>query len=133
MNSVFTIINVILIVIILGFGLNWLWLKIQEKRVGGKLTQKQFEEGKRKAQIIDVREKTAFKKKHILGARNVPMTMFKYQYQEIRPDLPVYLYSDSQVLTLRAARFLKKHGYKKVYWLEDDFDQWKGQTKTSKY
>lgn len=133
MNNIFWIINIILIIIILSFGINWLWLKIQEKRVGGKLTQKQFEEGKRKAQIIDVREKNAFKKKHILGARNVPMTMFKYQYQEIRPDLPVYVYSDSEVLTLRAARFLKKHGYQDVHWLEDDFDQWKGQTKTSKY
>lgn len=133
MNSVFTIINVILIVIILGFGLNWLWLKIQEKRVGGKLTQKQFEEGKRKAQIIDVREKGPFKKEHILGARNIPYTMFKYQYQEIRPDLPVYLYSDSNALTVRAARFLQKKGYEKVYWLKDGFEKWDGQTKASKY
>lgn len=131
--NIFTIINIILIIIILGFGLNWLWMKIQEKRVGGKLSQKEFEEGKRKAQIIDVREKNPFKKKHILGARNIPITMFKYQYQEIRPDLPVYLYSDSEALTLRAARILKKNGYDKVFWLEDPFDKWEGQVKTSKY
>lgn len=131
--NIFAIINIILIVIILAFGLNWLWLKIQARQVGGKLTQEEFEAGKRKAQIIDVREKNAFKKKHILGARNIPTSMFKYQYQEIRPDLPVYLYSDSQALTLRAAKYLKKHGYKQVYWLADPFDEWKGQTKASKY
>ena len=74
-----------------------------------------------------------FKKEHILGARNIPYTMFKYQYQEIRPDLPVYLYSDSSALTVRAARFLQKKGYKKVYWLKDGFEKWDGQTKSSKY
>lgn len=72
-------------------------------------------------------------KEHILGARNIPYTMFKYQYQEIRPDLPVYLYSDSNALTVRAARFLQKKGYEKVYWLKDGFEKWDGQTKASKY
>lgn len=133
MNNIFWIINTVLIIIILAFALNWLWQKIQEKRVGGRLTQEAFEKGKRKAQIIDVREKGPFKKKHILGARNIPMTMFKYQFSEIRPDLPVYLYSDSKALTLRAANILKKNGYTHVYWLEVPFDQWKGQTKASKY
>lgn len=131
--TIWTYINIILIIIILAFAANWIWTKIQAKTVGGKLTQEEFEAGKRKAQIIDVREKNAFKKSHILGARNVPMTMFKYQYSEIRPDLPVYLYSDSQALTLKAARILKKHGYKKIFWLEDSFDKWEGQTKASKY
>lgn len=133
MNNIFWIINTVLIIIILAFALSWLWQKIQAKSVGGKLTQKEFEAGKRKAQIIDVREKGLFKKKHILGARNIPLTMFKYQFSEIRPDLPVYLYSESQAMTLRAAKILKKNGYQKVYWLEDPFDKWEGQTKASKY
>lgn len=97
----------------MAFALSWLWTWIQSKRVGGALTNEEFEKGKRKAQIIDVREKAPFKE-HILGARNIPYTMFKYQYQEIRPDLPVYLYSDSSALTVRAARFYRKRAIKGI-------------------
>lgn len=133
MSNIMVFINIILIVIILSFGINWLWLKIQEKSVGGKLSQKEFEAGKHKAQIVDVREKEVFKKKHIMGARNIPMSMFKYQYNELRPDLPIYLYSNSKAMTLRAARILKKNGYENIFWLEDVFDKWTGKTKVSKY
>ena len=72
------------------------------------MTNEEFKEGMRKAQIIDLREKEPFKRKHIDGARSLPYTMLKYQYNELRSDLPVYLYSDSNTITLRAARFLKK-------------------------
>ncbi|QNQ80187.1 rhodanese-like domain-containing protein [Lactobacillus sp. PV034] len=133
MNNIFVIINTVLIIGIVAIALSWLWQKLQAKSVSGRLSQEEFEAGKRKAQIIDVREKKSFKKKHILGARNIPLTMFKYQFSEIRPDLPVYLYSDSQAATLRAAKILKKNGYQKVYWLEDPFEKWQGQTKASKY
>ncbi|MBP2056885.1 rhodanese-related sulfurtransferase [Lactobacillus colini] len=131
--NIWGIINLILIIIILAIAGSWLWIKIEEKRVGGAITNEEFEKGKHKAQIIDVREKNPFKRKHILGARNIPMTMFKYQYSEIRPDLPVYIYSDTPSVSLRAVKILKKNGYQKVYWLKDGFDGWKGQTKTSKY
>lgn len=133
MDKVLIILNVLLTVIILALAVNWLWLRWQAKRLGGKLTQKQFEEGKRKAQIIDLRTKDAFKNKHILGARSLPFSMIKYQYSEIRSDLPVYLYSDSLMINIRVAKFLNKKGYHKVYWLEDAFSKWEGQTKTSKY
>lgn len=131
--NIWGIINIILIIIILAIGGSWLWIKIETKRVGGAITNEEFEKGKRKAQIIDVREKNTFKKKHILGARNIPMTMFKYQYSEIRPDLPVYIYSDAPSVSLRAVKLLKKNGYQKVFWLKDGFEGWKGQTKASKY
>ena len=32
----------------------------------------------------DLREKEPFKRKHIDGARNLPYTMLKYQYTELR-------------------------------------------------
>ena len=70
--NIFGIINIILIIIILAFALSWLWTWIQSKRVGGALTNEEFEKGKRKAQIIDVREKNPFKKEHILGPRVLP-------------------------------------------------------------
>ena len=48
--NIFLIINIILIIIILAFALSWLWTWIQSKRVGGALTNEEFEKGKRKAQ-----------------------------------------------------------------------------------
>lgn len=127
------ILDIVLLAIILGFVAVWAWNKIQAKRIGGELTNEQFKEGMHKAQIIDLREKEPFKRKHIDGARNLPYPMLKYQYNELRPDLPVYLYSDSLTLTLRAARFLKRKHFTSIHYLKDGFDSWKGRTKASKY
>lgn len=127
------ILDIVLLAIILVFVIIWAWNKIEAKRVGGGLTPKQFNQGMRKAQIVDLREKAPFKRKHIDGARNFPYTMFKYQYTSLRSDLPVYLYSDSITMTLRTARFLKKKGFTKVHWLRGGFQDWHGRTKVSKY
>lgn len=134
MSTFLIIIDVVLVVIILAFVLVWLWNKIQTKRLGnGDLTNDEFNQGMRKAQIVDLREKAPFKRKHIDGARNLPYTMLKYQYTELRTDLPVYLYSDSLSVTLRAARFLQKKHFSSIKWLKNGFDEWNGRTKSSKY
>lgn len=52
MDKVLIILNVLLTVIILALAVNWLWLRWQAKRLGGKLTQKQFEEGKEKHKLL---------------------------------------------------------------------------------
>ena len=127
------IIDFVLIAIIVVMIAFWAWNRIQAKRIGGQLTNETFKEGMRKAQIVDLREKAPFKRKHIDGARNIPYTMFKYQYTELRPDLPVYLYSDSQSITMRAAKFLKKKNFADIHWLKTGFGQWDGRTKASKY
>lgn len=133
MSNILIILDAILFAIIIVFVAVWAWNKIQAKSIGGELNNDQFKEGMRKAQIIDLREKEPFKRKHIDGARNLPYTMLKYQYSELRPDLPVYLYSDSLSITLRAARFLKKKKFTSIHWLKDGFEQWDGRTKASKY
>lgn len=133
MSNFFIILDIVLLVIILAMGANWLFNRIWAKRLGGELDNDSFKEGMRKAQIIDLREKEPFKRKHIDGARSLPYTMLRYQYSELRPDLPVYLYSDSLSITLRAARFLKKKKFTSIYWLKTGFDQWDGRTKKSKY
>lgn len=133
MSNFLIILDAVLLAIILVFVIIWAWNKIQAKSMGGELTNEEFKEGMRKAQIVDVREKEPFKRKHIDGARNLPYTMLKYQYTELRPDLPVYLYSDSLTVTLRAARLLKKKGFTSIHWLKTGFDQWDGRTKASKY
>lgn len=134
MSSFLVIIDAILIIVILAFVAVWLWHKIQTKLLGGgDLTNEQFNKGMRKAQVVDLREKAPFKRKHIDGARNLPYTMLKYQYTELRTDLPVYLYSDSLSVTLRAARFLQKKNFSSIKWLKTGFEDWDGRTKKSKY
>lgn len=133
MNTFLIIVDAILLAIILAFAAVWGWNKIQAKSIGGELSNDDFKAGMRKAQIIDLREKEAFKRKHIDGARNLPYSMLKYQFGELRSDLPVYLYSDSQTITLRAARVLKKKGFANIKWLKDGFDRWDGRIKASKY
>src|SRR5690625_89136 len=50
------------------------------------LTEEQFREGYRKAQLIDVREPQEFERGHILGARNIPVTQMKQRLVEMRKD-----------------------------------------------
>lgn len=131
-NNFIIILDIVLIAIVVGFGLNWLFQWLQQRRLGEGLTNEEFEQNMRRAQIIDVREKKDFKVKHISGARNLPLTQLRLQYKELRTDMPVYIYSDSKALTLRAGNFLRKKGYT-VKWLRDGFEHWQGLTKKSKF
>ncbi|MDD6720196.1 rhodanese-like domain-containing protein [Lactobacillus sp. 23-2] len=132
MSTFLIVLDIILAAILLVFLGFWAYNRIQAKRFGGELTNDEFKSGMHKAQIIDVREADEFKRSHIDGARNIPYTMFKYQYSELRPDLPVYLYSDSLTMTLRCVGVLRKHGFSKVSYLKDGFAEWNGRKKASK-
>ena len=94
------------------------------------LTQDQFIEGYRKAQLIDVRETKDFDAGHILGARNIPYSQFRQRSKEIRPDKPVYLYDQNGGKSARAALFLKKKGYEQLFHLSGGFRQWSGKVKS---
>ncbi|GED65341.1 rhodanese-like domain-containing protein [Lysinibacillus fusiformis] len=122
-------IGVVLVVVIAYIGINALRLK----KAVTNLTQEQFIEGYRKAQLIDVREQKEFYAGHILGARNVPSTTLRQRYKEIRPDLPVYLYCQNTGRSSRAALFLKKRGYNQIYQLQGGFKTWTGKIKAKKY
>lgn len=112
--------------------LNWLFIKMSGRKLGGAMTNEEFEKNMRKAQIIDIREKADFKNNHILGARSVPFSMFKQTHGEIRSDLPVYLYGDNVGMAIRAAKILIKDGYTEVKWLQNGFSKWEGKTKSTK-
>lgn len=93
------------------------------------LTQEEFIKGYRKAQLIDLREAKDYEAGHILGARNIPMTMLRQRYKEIRPDLPVYMYDQNSGRSARTALFLKKRGYNQLYMLDGGFSKWTGKIK----
>ncbi len=93
------------------------------------LTEEQFREGYRKAQLIDVREPQEFERGHILGARNIPLTQLKQRLIELRKDKPVYLYCQSGSRSARAAQLLHKKGYEDVNQLKGGFKKWTGKIK----
>lgn len=100
-----------------------------KKAVTG-LTQEQFIEGYRKAQLVDVREPKEFEGGHILGARNIPSSQLRQRYKEIRPDKPVYLYCQNSARSARTALLLKKKGYNQIFQLQGGFRQWTGKIKS---
>ncbi|GGE73834.1 rhodanese-like domain-containing protein [Priestia taiwanensis] len=93
------------------------------------MSQEEFINGYRKAQLIDLRESEEYKAGHILGARNIPMSQLKMRITEIRADQPVYLYCHQGARCGRAGQLLKKKGITNLYQLQGGFKQWTGKIK----
>lgn len=110
-----------------GYLLYLWWIKRQSAQ---KITAEDLEKIRATAQIVDVREQAEFDARHILGARNIPMSAFAGRVSEVRKDKPVYLYDESESQVARAANMLKKAGHTQVYYLEKGFDTWAGKVKT---
>lgn len=104
----------------------------KQKKILKPLSEKEFREGYRKAQLIDVREPKEFDGGHILGARNIPLTQLKQRLIELRKDKPVYLYDQNGSRSMRAAMMLNKEGYQDLYYLENGFKKWTGKIKKTK-
>lgn len=102
------------------------------RRAVTELNQDEFHKGLRKAQVIDVREKVDYDYGHIIGARNIPMTLFGQRYKGLRKDQPIYLVDANGVASYRAARILKKNGYKDIYMLKGGYKKWTGKVKAKK-
>ena len=124
--------NVILASILLFFGLNWLFYYYMGKKSATIITEEEFKEGMRRAQVIDVREKNEFDAGHILGARNIPYTTFAQSVGGIRKNVPIYLYDNTKTLSVRAANKLRKQGYTNIYILKTGYSDWSGKTKQKK-
>ncbi|TFJ93874.1 rhodanese-like domain-containing protein [Lentibacillus salicampi] len=117
---------IIIVVALLAFGM---FRYFRQKNFLKTLTEDQFREGYRKAQLIDVREPNEFDKGHILGARNIPLTQMKQRLVELRKDKPVYLYCQGGSRSGRAAQLLHKKGYEDISQLKGGFKKWTGKVK----
>ncbi|RBW70588.1 rhodanese-like domain-containing protein [Bacillus taeanensis] len=122
----------ILLAILIVFILYTVGSKLYQKRYLKTLTEEEFKEGYRKAQLIDVREPQEFENGHILGARNIPVSQFRMRANEIRKDKPVYLYCEGTVRSSRAAQQLKRKGHNDLYQLKGGFKKWTGKVKAKK-
>ncbi|MGG0667919.1 rhodanese-like domain-containing protein [Lederbergia citrisecunda] len=121
---------IILGAVVLAIILYFVITMLRVKKAVTNLTQEQFIEGYRKAQLIDVREPKEFEAGHILGARNIPYSQFRQRFKEIRPDKPVYLYDQNGGKSSRAALYLKKRDYTQLYQLQGGFRTWTGKVKS---
>lgn len=125
--------NILIIVLIAAWVIYRVYQYAMRKKYANIITEEEFTQGMRKAQVIDLREKNDFDRGHIMGARNVPLTVLKQRYVEIRSDLPVYLYDQGMMLSTRASKLLGKKGYSDISILKGGYARWTGKTKTKKY
>ncbi|EIE3614963.1 rhodanese-like domain-containing protein [Staphylococcus pseudintermedius] len=128
MSNMTLIVLIVLALVIIWMATNF----IINKRSVTELNQEEFQEGIRKAQVIDLREKADYDYGHIIGARNIPMTMFRQRYQGLRKDQPIYLVDANGIASYRAARTLKKKGYTNLYMLKGGYKKWTGKIKSKK-
>ncbi|MDQ7176320.1 rhodanese-like domain-containing protein [Staphylococcus chromogenes] len=128
MSNVMIIAIIVLVAVIAWMLLNF----FLNKKAVTELNQEDFQQGLRKAQVIDLREKADYDYGHINGARNIPMTMFRQRYQGLRKDQPIYLIDANGIASYRAARTFKKKGYKELYMLKGGYKKWTGKIKSKK-
>ncbi|MGP7816217.1 rhodanese-like domain-containing protein [Niallia sp. 01092] len=124
MQSIYTLLVIVAAVIVYSVS-KWLY----QRRIVKTVTEEEFREGYRKAQLIDVREPNEFEAGHILGARNIPLSQLKMRKGELRPDKPVYLYCQNGLRSGRAAEFLHRKGYRQLTQLQGGFKKWSGKIK----
>nr|WP_053219227.1 rhodanese-like domain-containing protein [Virgibacillus senegalensis] len=119
----------ILLIVIVGFGI---YRYFKQRKILKTLSEEEFRQGYRKAQLIDVREPKEFDGGHILGARNIPLSQLRNRLTELRKDQPIYMYCQNGTRTARAAMLLNKKGYKDLNQLQGGFKKWNGKIKKSK-
>lgn len=129
MNLVGTVLTVIIVWILIALG-SWLWVILSAKMTGTVLKPEAFANkiATENAQIIDVRESAAYKRSHILGARNIPAMNFSQGKSGLRQDRDIFLYDERLRDVIRVSKILKKQGYQKhrIYILRGGFAQYTG-------
>jgi len=77
--------------------------------------------------VLDVRDPGKFRERHIVGARNMPLSKFEVQVNKFKNqhDTPIIAYCDTGADGLKAAASFKKAGFTKVFSLKGGLNSWK--------
>ncbi len=79
------------------------------------------------AQVIDIRDKTAFGKGHILGSQNLPLSELPERIGKLNlsHDRPVVVCCDVGTSSAGAVALLSKAGFTKIYRLKGGIMDWR--------
>ncbi|GMA70260.1 sulfurtransferase [Leuconostoc litchii] len=128
-NILLLIVSVVSIWVLFSVG-GWLWVFISAKQNALLLKPEEFTNkiNTDSGQIIDVRESTTYKRSHIMGARNIAAMNFLQGKSGLRRDREIFLYGDNLRDAARAAKSLKKQGFKKnmIFILRGGFSRYEG-------
>lgn len=84
----------------------------------------QIKQGER--MIIDVREPHEFRRGHLPGAVNIPLSQLPSRMKEVPSDRRLFLYCQSGMRSKQAARLLSKQGFTGLSNLRGGIASWKG-------
>lgn len=92
------------------------------------LSPEQFQQDSKGNKVIDVREVHEYKRGHIAGAVNIPLSQLLQRMGEIPKDKLVFLYCQSGMRSKQAAKLLSRKGYKNLANLNGGISTWSGPT-----
>ena len=103
-----TVLWALLFIILIGYAIFWLYNWMKRKDAATMLSQAEFDQTKRQAQVIDVRESNDYHSAHIVGARNIPYsTVSQGGVPGLNKKQPIYLYDNGVTMAGRFANKLK--------------------------
>ena len=119
---------IVLTVAIVGAWMGWNYYRL--RRAATLLDNADFAAKIPTGQLLDLRDPSDYRKKHIMGARNIPYQQLKQSLGAIRKDKPILLYeNDRGQLVTPAVLYLKKQGYSDIYILRSGLNNWDGKIK----
>lgn len=121
---------VLVLIILVVFGA-WVWWNYNRIHTAAKfISNDEFSTLIHNNQLLDIRSPEAFRKRHILGARNFPAVQLKQTLVSLKKDKPILIYDNAKSSSLgNAVLLLRKSGFKEIYVLKDGFEYWNGKTK----
>ncbi|MCP8617680.1 rhodanese-like domain-containing protein [Salirhabdus salicampi] len=78
----------------------------------------------KKVQFVDVRTQGEYRSNHRKPFRNIPLHTLKNRLGELQKDKEVVVICQSGVRSMKAAKILKKHGFKHITNVKGGMSSW---------
>jgi sulfur-carrier protein adenylyltransferase/sulfurtransferase len=79
-----------------------------------------------KLQIVDVRQPSEYRQKHIAGAILIPLKELPYRVNELKPDIKTVVYCRSGVRSKAGCQVLRERGFKDILNMTGGINSWQG-------